>query len=579
MAGGGAEEESSLENTPTYAVAIAVAVFIGLSLLVERLIHRLKKYLKKKNQKPLRKVLDKLTEELMLLGFISLLLTVFQNRITRICMGKDFTSHMLPCKAEELKASSEAKGPPAEAGGPPADESAHRRLLALLTDVYDARRMLASGGSGYCEAKGKKPFVSVEGLHQLHIFIFVLAITHVVYSLLTVLLGFARVYHWKQWEAESRDSAQTQLLSSKADLEKRYCERLKNGKSIGFGFVDRRSHACYENPFTLWILCFFQQFFASVSREDYLVFRVGFLSTHQLTDTFNFRDYVIRSMEMDFKSVIGISWWLWAFVVLFLLLNVYGWYTYFWAAFIPTVLILMIGMKQQHIISVLALQAKRHALDVIDSQRRDPEKQEVALKCKDMGEAVTPSNDLFWFKRPKILLRLIHFVIFQNSFELAVFFWLWGTFGWNSCILGNHTLLIVRIVVGIATIILASYSTLPIYALVTQMGSHMKQTAVFTQNVSHGLDLWKAKAKAKTGGSPRSSTHSNGSNGSAGKVQSVDSLPEDEPHVQSIVQSRGIEMTRPDIEDKTARQFQKLYGKQVGLERLRTCKMPNQQQD
>ncbi|KAL3694507.1 hypothetical protein R1sor_008158 [Riccia sorocarpa] len=280
MAGGGAEEESSLENTPTYAVAIAVAVFIGLSywssgsyIASKRAFcHRLPLLVKvsslvldsvqsveKKNQKPLRKVLDKLTEELMLLGFISLLLTVFQNRITRIC-------------------------------GPPADESAHRRLLALLTDVYDARRMLASGGSGYCEAKGKKPFVSVEGLHQLHIFIFVLAITHVVYSLLTVLLGFARVYHWKQWEAESR--RQTQLLSSKAGKDitfrtlKKICERLKNGKSIGFGFVDRRSHAVYENPFTLWILCFFQQFFASVSREDYLVFRVCWVRYHISSDNF-----------------------------------------------------------------------------------------------------------------------------------------------------------------------------------------------------------------------------------------------------------------------------------------------------
>ncbi|KAL2633218.1 hypothetical protein R1flu_004697 [Riccia fluitans] len=565
MAGDSGEAVTSLENTPTYAVAIAAAVFIGISLLVERLIHRFKKYLKEKNQKPLRKVLDKLTDELMLLGFISLLLTVFQNRITKICVSDTFAAHMLPCNAEDFASSSKAKAPAA-------DQVAHRRLLALLMDSsYSSRRMLAGGGGNYCEDKGKKPFVSLEGLHQLHIFIFVLAITHVVYSLLTVLLGFARVYHWKQWEADSQGQ------DSAADLEKRYCNKLKDGKkAVGLGFVDKHSHPCYENPFTLWILCFFQQFIASVSRNDYLVFRVLFLNTHGIADTFNFRDYVIRSMEMDFKSVIGISWWLWAFVVLFLLLNVYGWYTYFWAAFIPTLLILIIGTKQQHIISVLALQAKRHALEVIHNE--DPEKKPVAMSCKHIGDAVKPSNDLFWFSKPRVLLKLIHFVIFQNSFELAVFFWLWGSFGWNSCILGNHTLLIIRLVVGIATIILASYSTLPVYALVTQMGSHMKQTAVFSENVSHGLDLWKAKAKARAS-SPKSSTHSNGSNGSAGPSPRVPPVPENEPQIQSVAAPRGIELTRSELDDQTAKKFQALYGKQKGLDRLRSCKLsPNQPQ-
>lgn len=77
-------------------------------------------------------------------------------------------------------------------------------------------------------------------------------------------------------------------------------------------------------------------------------------------------------------------------------------------------IILVIGAKQQHIISTLALQAKRHALEVIDRQKDDPEKQ--AMTCKDMAEAVIPSNELFWFERPKVLLKLIHFVIFQVRF-------------------------------------------------------------------------------------------------------------------------------------------------------------------
>lgn len=42
--------------------------------------------------------------------------------------------------------------------------------------------------------KGKAPLLSVEAIHQLHIFIFVLALTHVVLSLTTVVLGITQVH-------------------------------------------------------------------------------------------------------------------------------------------------------------------------------------------------------------------------------------------------------------------------------------------------------------------------------------------------------------------------------------------------
>jgi mlo protein len=37
---------------------------------------------------------------------------------------------------------------------------------------------------------------------------------------------------------------------------------------------------------------------------------------------------------------------------------------------------------------------------------------------------VKPSDDHFWFGRPKIVLFLIHFILFQNAFEIAFFFWI-----------------------------------------------------------------------------------------------------------------------------------------------------------
>lgn len=41
--------------------------------------------------------------------------------------------------------------------------------------------------------QGKVPLLPLEGLHHLHIFIFVLAIVHVTFSVLTVVFGGAKV--------------------------------------------------------------------------------------------------------------------------------------------------------------------------------------------------------------------------------------------------------------------------------------------------------------------------------------------------------------------------------------------------
>lgn len=38
---------------------------------------------------------------------------------------------------------------------------------------------------------------------------------------------------------------------------------------------------------------------------------------------------------------------------------------------------------------------------------------------------VQPSDDHFWFHRPRVVLFLIHFILFQNAFEIAFFFWIW----------------------------------------------------------------------------------------------------------------------------------------------------------
>jgi mlo protein len=69
-------------------------------------------------------------------------------------------------------------------------------------------------------------------------------------------------------------------------------------------------------------------------------------------------------------------------------------------------LLLIVGAKLEHIITRLA--------------------QEAAASLSNETEEVPkikPSKDHFWFRNPGLVLHLIHFILFQNSFEIGFFFW------------------------------------------------------------------------------------------------------------------------------------------------------------
>lgn len=453
MGGGGEEEGIKLEFTPTWIVALVCSVIVFISLLVERQLHFLGKLFKRKNQKPLYEALLKVKEELMLLGFISLLLTVFQGLIQRICIPEGWTNHMLPCKKEDEES---------EAAGAAAKEH---------FVVAGVRRLLAEGGEAatHCSRKGKVPLLSIEALHQLHIFIFVLALTHVIFSVVTMILGGAKIRQWKHWENLIQKNDTGSVPGKVTHVQQ-------------FEFIQDRFKGTGKDSLLLsWFHSFRKQFYGSVTKSDYTTMRLGFIMTHcKGNPKFDFHKYMVRALEADFKKVVGISWYLWVFVIVFLLLNVNGWHTYFWIAFAPLVLLLALGTKLEHVISQLA-----H--DVAEKQS--------AIQ----GELVVkPSDEHFWFNRPRIVLYLIHFILFQNAFEIAFFFWILTTYGFNSCIMGQVGFIVPRLIIGAIIQILCSYSTLPLYAIVTQMGSSFKK-AIFEEHVQESLVGWAQKVKKRRG--------------------------------------------------------------------------------
>ncbi|KAK0599031.1 hypothetical protein LWI29_001752 [Acer saccharum] len=452
-------EMRSLALTPTWSVATVLTVFVVVSLIVERSIHRLSNWLRKTNRKPLLSAVEKMKEELMLLGFISLLLTATSSTISNICIpSKFYDSTFAPCSRSEIDEETES------------NSSEGRKLLMSSLFPHAFRRTLNELNNlnkNTCK-EGHEPFVSYEGLEQLHRFIFVMAVTHVSYSCLTMLLAVVKIHSWRAWEEQAYMDRSDSLTEEARNM------------TIRRQTTFVRYHAAIpvaRNRLIIWVTCFFRQFGRSVVRADYLTLRNGFITNHNLTPKYDFHSYMIRSMEEEFQRIVGVSGPLWGFVVAFMLFNVKGSNLYFWIAIIPVTLVLLVGAKLQHVIATLALE-------------------NAGITGFFHGTKLKPRDELFWFNKPELLLSLIHFVLFQNAFELASFFWFWWQFGYNSCFIHNHALVYVRLILGFAGQFLCSYSTLPLYALVTQMGTNYK-AALIPQRIRETIHGWGKEARRK----------------------------------------------------------------------------------
>ncbi|KAJ8550162.1 hypothetical protein K7X08_033869 [Anisodus acutangulus] len=469
MAGGGGEEGTSrqLDQTPTWAVAGVCAVIILISIALEKIIHKLGTWLTDRHKRALFEALEKIKAELMVLGFISLTLVFSQYYIAGICIPPSVADTMLPCPAADKDDKNEE----------------HRRRL-----LWYERRMLA-GAERKC--KDGRHLISIDALHQIHILIFFLAVLHVIYSAITMWLGKLKIRGWKGWEQET--STHNYEFSNDPS---RF--RLTHETS----FVRAHTSFWTNIPIFFYIGCFFRQFFRSVNRSDYLTLRNGFISVHLAPGSkFNFQKYIKRSLEDDFKVVVGVSPVLWGSFVVFLLLNVSGWHALFWVSLIPLIIILAVGTKLQAVLTRMALDiSERHAVV-----------QGIPL--------VQGSDKYFWFGRPQLVLHLIHFALFQNAFQITYFLWIWYEYGLKSCFHDKFGFVIVKIALGVGVLFLCSYITLPLYALITQMGSNMKKS-IFDEQTSKALKKWHMAVKKKQGtkgdksprtlggGSPRSSVGS-----------------------------------------------------------------------
>ncbi|XP_027353623.1 MLO-like protein 4 [Abrus precatorius] len=396
----------SLAETPTYSVASVVTVMVFVCFLVERSIYRFGKWLKKTRRKALFASLEKIKEELMLLGLISLLLAQSARWISEICVNSSlFSSRFYICSEQDLVT----------------NENIMFESSSSFPGETTIPKGLNSGTFNQC-AEGHEPFVSYEGLEQLHRFLFVLGITHVLYSCLAVGLAMSKIYSWRRWENQA-------TMATDGNLQEKRNKVMRRQTTFVFHHT---SHPWSRSPILIWMLCFLRQFRSSIRKSDYLALRLGFITEHKLPLSYNFHNYMVRSMEDEFHGILGISWPLWIYAIICIFVNIHGLNIYFWLSFIPAMLVMLIGTKLQHVVSTLALEIREQTGPSARTQ-------------------VKPRDDLFWFKKPDILLWLIQFVIFQNAFEMATFIWtLWGL-QQQSCFMRNHYMIIIRLASGLVS--------------------------------------------------------------------------------------------------------------------------------
>ncbi|KAF3659434.1 MLO-like protein 4 [Capsicum annuum] len=446
-------EGRSLEETPTWSVATVTTVMVFVCLFVERSIYRCGRWLKKTRRKALFASVEKIKEELMLLGLISLLLGQCARQISQICVNSSlFSSKFYLCSQEDYGSAS---------------ETIHLSRSSILSNDTDIPPKGIYQPSHQC-GEGREPFVSYEGLEQLHRFLFVLGITHILYSCIVVGLAMTKIYSWRKWENQVNSVAENNLQVLKN-------KEMRRQSTFA---LHHASHPWSRSRILIWMLCFIRQFRTSIRKADYLALRLGFITNHKLPLTYNFHNYMVRSMEDEFYEIVGISWLLWGYAIICIFINIHGLNIYFWLSFIPGILVMVVGTKLQHVVSSLALEIAEPKGPLIGTQ-------------------VKPRDELFWFGKPKILLRLIQFISFQNAFEMATFIWsLWGM-KQRSCFMKNHAMVVIRLISGVLVQFWCSHSTVPLNVIISQMGSRCGK-ALVAESVQDSLHSWCRRVKNRS---------------------------------------------------------------------------------
>ncbi|MCO5587162.1 hypothetical protein L7F22_041109 [Adiantum nelumboides] len=127
---------------------------------------------------------------------------------------------------------------------------------------------------------------------------------------------------------------------------------------------------------------------------------------------------------------------------------------------------------------------------------------------------------------------LVSLVPLINALTAAYAIWVAVTFPTHTCVNGSKTSFIERTAIGVFVQVLCGVVALPVYALVSQMGSRLKKS-VFNENVNSAVSRWHVRAKKMSSKGENDSSH--------GKQPSIESVLGEghSVHVQQVEMGAG----------------------------------------
>ncbi|KAK9909834.1 hypothetical protein WJX75_008172 [Coccomyxa subellipsoidea] len=499
MGGGGG---TSLLETPPYVIAIVFLFFLVVTLGFEKILHWITHYLKERGKHGLVAAMNNMTNELMLLGVATLLLLAFQKDIGRVCTAIWDSQDALQNAGEAA-----ALQPLVIASG----DASGRRLLGGA-DANPGSAYSGSANDVVCDGRvqvnwpecgnkpNMRPAIGAAALHQVHLFIFLMAVVHIAGGILLIVLASLRVRFWRKWTEDGDDYTAKARRANDSNVKE--VEMTVTGKSavqlgassggtpgLARGRGDRGDLEAAEGPLAFvdhlevsrkgrWrgrplhlnglcggavemFWCIVRQFnlVSVVTKEEFSLMRASFYLTHHI-DTgaqFDFMAYLRQSMEDDYASLVGLGLAMWVFLIVFVLLSsVWGWCVWLFTV-LAGVVLLVVNTKLIWIARYVTRGGIVHRLQ----------------------------PGIFWFNRPWLLLPVIKYLVFFNTFVFANSIFFASQFGPHSCFFSKTgfqgavplswwSMLLVNVVY----FAFLCHLTLPLYSLVVHMGSDIKREAL-----------------------------------------------------------------------------------------------------
>ena len=350
---------NGIEESPSWRVSSFLFLFLLLSTILEHALEHLEHWLHRKELMGWLGALHNVKDELMLLGFISLLLMIFENDIAKICLDDKYwvgVKCKYPASAPAPSPSrrrgvdpacaASASAPAASAPAPvpaPAPGAPFSILFGYNTTVAapvpapapaPGRRLLVlpCDEEPKC-AVGTTGLLEVAAMHDVHHLIFMIAIVHISFSAITLLLAQSMFAKWRKWEVwgDAEDGSETiqalrPPIKFKSRVEAHFYHVLSTITRMvtPFDYIAFRRYYVYKNNKRLKI--------APEKLED-----------------FELKSILDPTLQVEFENFVGMSSWMYLVLLFEVFAEGYGFGKYYFLNLVSLAVNVLVGMKANSI--------------------------------------------------------------------------------------------------------------------------------------------------------------------------------------------------------------------------------------